>query len=261
MKRVLGFLSSFLCSLLLISLLLSPQTKIQHQDSSAFEWALDRAVARLEFGGRLILAGTATPVAAAAQQVTYDGRYTCDTYEAALLTCDAGSPGCVEHTADPQGHTCVDGAYTCEFVTCDTYDMQTATCDPFNPACGPIPPPPHTFEPSPYNHTCEGHTCDGTFTCDFTLDPRGFTCDAADPQCQEATFDAFHTTCDPMSPLCRTNNPKGYCTAQTYPTCTPGTTTCDPVDPLCSTIDPYDPQCMTPTKKTTWGKLKASYSE
>jgi hypothetical protein len=255
-KKVIGFLLCPLCAVLLLSLIVTPQTKIYHRDSSAFQLALQQAVDRLEGGSRLLLAGTVTPVAAHPMQPTFDGRYTCETYEQGFPTCDPGA-GCLAHTADPQGHTCMNGEYTCQLATCDTYDSQMPTCDPNGANCN----VPHTTEPAPYNHTCEGHTCDGSFTCDFTVDPRAVTCDAADPQCLDFTFDAFMTTCDPMRPECRTNNPKGHCTAQNYPTCVAGVVTCDVADPLCVTINPAKPECATPVKETTWGQIKAKYSE
>jgi len=118
----------------------------------------------------------------------------------------------------------------------------------------------HTVEPFPYNHTCDGHTCDGSFTCDFTLDPRAGTCDAADPACGFTTFDAFTPTCNPMLPECRINNP-GHCTAENYPTCQMGFVTCDPADPVCTTIDPAQPGCATPVEKTSWGQIKTLYGE
>ncbi len=258
MKKAITLLLVPLCTVVLLSLLVTPQSRIQHQDSSAFKMALQQAVDRLEGGGKLLLAGTATPVAAAGvqQEATYDGRYTCETYEPAYPTCDPGPAGCVDHTADPQGHTCWDELYTCQAVTCDTYDPLMVTCDPNNADCV----FPHTSEPAAFNHTCEGHTCQGTFTCDFTVDPRAPTCDAADFDCQRPTFDAFVTTCDPMKPECSVNN-SGHCTAQTYPTCDAAVPTCDPADATCVTLDPTDPNCTTPTKKTTWGAVKAKYAE
>jgi hypothetical protein len=218
---------------------------------------LQQAVYRLEGGGKMLLAGTATPVVAAPQQYTYDGRYTCETYDPAMYTCDAGLPDCqtgIEHTADPQSHTCSDEWYTCEVATCDTYDPLMVTCDPNDPCCTTCP---HTQEPPPYNHTCDGHTCDGAFTCDFTVDPRALTCDAADVDCMIPTRDAFVITCNPMKPECRLENPD-HCTAEGYPTCDPSQPTCDPV--VCSTVDPNDPHCGTPVKKTTWGGIKAEYN-
>ena len=260
MKKAIGLLLGSVCTVFLISLLLAPQPKIQHQESSAFGLALNQAVQRLEGGGKLFLAGTATPVAAQQNgtEPTFDGAYTCDTFQiAGAFTCDPGDPNCpgagLPHTADPEGHTCGVGlnGYTCQFATCETYDPQAFTCDPFNPQCGPVPPPPHTFEPPPYNHTCEGATCDGRFTCDFTADPRALTCDAASPQCIEFTFDFQHSSCDPVNPLCRHNNPKGACTAANYPTC-------DGVSPTC---DVNDPTCTTATQRSTWGSVKSKYEK
>jgi hypothetical protein len=129
------------------------------------------------------------------------------------------------------------------------------TCDPNSAACG-TPGGLHTFEQAPYNHTCDGHTCDGAFTCDFTVDPRAETCDAADPQCHYTTFDAFMITCNPMKEECRINNP-GHCTAEGYDTCDPTLPTCDPVN--CATFDPNLPECGTPTEQTTWGGVKAIF--
>jgi hypothetical protein len=133
------------------------------------------------------------------------------------------------------------------------------TCDPNDGVCN----VPHTTEPAPYNHTCDGGTCDGHFTCDFTVDPRAETCDAADPLCQAThgpiTFNHYQPTCDPMNPGCRLNNPK-HCTAQepgAYLTCDPSVTTCD-ATAGCETVDPVPP-CATPTKWTTWGQLKDLY--
>jgi hypothetical protein len=258
MKKAIVFLLIPICAAFVLGLLVTPQTKVQHQDSSAFQVALQGAVDRLEGSGELLLAGTATPVHAAPQQPTFDRRYTCDTYEPGLPTCDAS---CGEHTTDPLGHTCLNEAYTCQQATCDTYDPQAFTCDRFDPACGPVPPPPHTFEPAPYNHTCDGHTCDAAFTCDFTVDPRAYTCDAADPQCEAPTFYYLQPTCNPMLPECRINNPL-HCTSQAgYPTCEPGLITCDPGDPLCATVDPADPRCGTPVEETTWGQIKTLYEE
>lgn len=258
MKRAIGFLLSPICAVLLLSLLVTPQTKTDFEDSSAFQVALQQAVDRLEGGGKLLLAGTATPVAAKSEPVpTYDGRYTCETYDIALATCDPAMPGCLPHTSDPQGHTCIAGEYTCDLPTCETYDAQMFTCDPNAAACV----WPHTTEPVPYNHTCDGHTCDGSFTCDFTVDPRALTCDAADPQCELATFNAFLPTCDPMRIDCRENNPHGYCTAQGYNTCELTTPTCDPGQPGCDTVDPGKPGCATPVKRTTWGQVKALHEQ
>ncbi|UCF78365.1 MAG: hypothetical protein JSW03_09740 [Candidatus Eiseniibacteriota bacterium] len=250
MKKAMGILLGLMCVAFLVSLLVTPQPRIQHRGSSAFDVALERAVDRLEGTGRFVLAGTATPVDAQLQP-TFDGRYTCDTYEAAMTTCDPAQPGCLTHTADPMGHTCVAGEYTCQVATCDTYDRQQYTCDPANADC---PTATHTSEPSPYNHTCEGHTCDGAFTCDFTVDPRAWTCDAADVDCQDVTFNAFISTCDPMKPECRESNPD-HCTAEGYFTCIVTEVTCDPLDPNCPTIDPR-PGCATATEHTTWGQLK-----
>lgn len=257
-RRAIGFLLGPICAALLVSLLVTPQPRPHHEDSSAFQTALQQAVDRLESGGRLLLAGTATPVLAGVQQPTYDGRYTCDTYEVTMLTCDPAGGLCPAHTSDPQGHTCVAGEYTCDLPTCDTYDPQQLTCDTNDPACGG--PALHTFEPPPYNHTCDSYTCDGHFTCDFTVDPRAETCDAADPMCMRTTFDAFIVTCNVMLPECRQNNPDA-CTALNYPTCTPGVPTCDPIDPACATVDPSDPACWTPTETTTWGQVKAKYQQ
>ena len=255
MKKAITFFLASLCTVIVLSLFVTPQSRIQHQDSSAFKMALQQAVDRLEGGGKLLLAGTATPVAASPAQPTHDGRYTCETYDASLLTCDAQA-GCADHTADPQGHTCRDEMYTCQAATCDTYDPLMATCDPNSAECA----APHTTEPAPYNHTCEGNTCDGAMTCDFTVDPRALTCDAADSHCRNFTFDAFMTTCDPMKDECRLNNPH-HCTAESYPTCQAGTATCDPGDPVCTTLDPTNPECTTPVNKTTWGAVKAKYAE
>jgi hypothetical protein len=137
-------------------------------------------------------------------------------------------------------------------ATCDTYDPHMATCDPGAAECLVQ----HTTEGTPYNHTCDGHTCDGSFTCDFTLDPRALTCDAADDECISTTYDAFAITCNPMKEECRINNP-GHCTAEGYNTCDPTAPTCDPA--TCSTIDPNEPGCATPIRHTTWGAVKAKY--
>jgi hypothetical protein len=278
LKKAIGFVLGPVCVVLLVSLLITPQTKSLHEDSSAFQVALDQAVARLEGGGKALLAGTATPVVAAPAECTWDpDSYTCDTYEpAGFFTCEPAQQTCdvsciPPHTADPIGLTCKGGppAYTCDFATCETYDMQVMTCDHNNPQCGPVEtsdPPPcepghqHTSEFAPYGHTCYGHTCDAGFTCDFTADPRAGTCDAADPLCQLPTFQHDVTTCDPMDPLCRMHNPKGYCTAANYPwgTCD-GAQTCDPLEPGCTTVDPQEPGCATPIERTTWGKVKSKY--
>ncbi len=258
MKKVIALFLCPLCALLVVGLFAASQTKVQHQGSSAFNVALQQAVDRLEDGGKAVLAGTATPVQAAPLVPTYDGRYTCQTYDPAYTTCDRVQCN-YQHTADPAGHTCVAGEYTCQMATCDTYDAQKYTCDVYkNPQCGA--PNQHTTEPPPYNHTCQGHTCDGTFTCDFTLDPRALTCDAGNFECVHTTFDAFMVTCNPMLPECRMNNP-GHCTAQTYPTCQAGVPTCDPGNPACATIDPSQPGCATPVEETTWGHIKARYGD
>jgi hypothetical protein len=254
-KKAIVFLLVPICAAFVLGLLVTPQTKVQHQDSSAFQVALQGAVDRLEGGGNVLLAGTATPVHAAPQQPTFDGRYTCDTYEPIMTTCDPAQ-GCADHTQDPLGHTCVAEEYTCQQATCDTYDPRAFTCDPNLAECN----LPHTTEPTPYSHTCQGHTCDGSFTCDFTVDPRALTCDAADPLCESTTFNAFIPTCNPMLPECRLNNP-GHCTAQGYHTCEPTAHTCDPAFPDCTTIDPSQPGCATPVEKTSWGQIKHLYGE
>jgi hypothetical protein len=244
---------------LVLSLFVSPTPKIQHQDSSAFQTALQQAVSRLEGSGKVLLAGTATPaLAGGAQTATFDGAYTCQTYDIAINTCDPGRPECVVHTADPLGHTCVGGEYTCQMATCDTYDPSMPTCDPNKTECTGA--AGHTFEPPPYNHTCEGHTCDGAFTCDFTVDPRAWTCDAADIDCLGETFDAFMETCNPMLPECQINNPH-HCTAQAYDTCDPSVPTCELGNPDCETVDPQAPNCGTPVERTTWGKVKVKYAQ
>jgi hypothetical protein len=260
MKKVIGLLLAPVCVVFIFSLLAAPQPRIQHQDSSAFQAALQQAINRLEGGGKTLLGGTATPVQAGPMTPTYDGRYTCDTYNPAYPTCEPAVCNTYPHTADPAGHTCVAGEYTCQMATCDTYDPQQLTCDVYrNTQCGA--PNQHTTEPIPYSHTCQGHTCDGTFTCDFTVDPRALTCDAATPECWTPTFEAFQVTCNPMLPECRMNNPKGHCTAENYPTCQPGAYTCDPANPQCATIDPHTPGCATPTEHTTWGKVKERYGD
>jgi hypothetical protein len=196
---------------------------------------------------------TAPPVVAQTSSATFDGRYTCDTYAPNFPTCQPGHPDCpfagVTHTADPNGHTCR-AQYTCQMATCQTYDSQAYTCDPNRPDCRPA--TGHTTEMPPYGHTCDGQTCDGSFTCDFTADPRGQTCDAADPLCQRPTFNAFEPTCNPMQLGCRHNNP-GACTAQpTNPTCSglppcgpptsdPRSVTCDAMQ--CYTVSPTQPTC------------------
>jgi hypothetical protein len=253
-KKAIGLLLIPLCTVLVLSLLVTPQSRIQHQDSSAFGLALQRAVDRLEGGSKVLLAGTATPVAAMVPAATYDGAYTCDTYEPAMLTCDPAQ-GCAEHTMDAMAHTCSNEMYTCQVATCDTYDPQMVTCDPNGAECA----VPHTSEPAAYNHTCDGHTCDGAFTCDFTVDPRALTCDAANVDCAGPTFNHNEVTCNPMQDECQL--PFNQCTAQQYPTCEPGVATCDPGDPACATVDPSDPRCGTPVKQTTWGKVKAEYRQ
>jgi hypothetical protein len=253
MKKAMGFFLGSICVVVLLGLLVTPQPRVQHQGSSAFDVALEQAVNRLEGGSKFLLGGAATPVDAQLQP-TFDGRYTCETYEAGLATCDPAA--CGDHTTDPVGHTCVAGEYTCQAATCDTYDRQQLTCDPYNSACPG--PGTHTTEAAPFNHTCDGHTCDGAFTCDFTVDPREPTCDAADPNCHYTTFDAFQVTCDPMKEECRVNNPD-HCTAEGYFTCAvPIQITCDPGDPACPTIDPAQ-GCATATEHTTWGQIKTLY--
>lgn len=252
MKKAMGLLLVPLCTVVMVSLFITPQPKIQHQDSSAFQLALQQAVNRLEGGGKLLLAGTATPAAAVEPIPTYDGGYTCETYDAAMMTCDPQA-GCLEHTADPAGHTCVNEMYTCQVATCDTYDPMMETCDPNSADCA----VPHTTEPAPFNHTCDGHTCDGAFTCDFTVDPRAMTCDAADYDCERPTFNVYEPTCDWMREECRINNPRA-CTAEQYETCDPSVPTCDA---SCATVDPNDPNCGTPVEQTTWGAVKAKYSK
>jgi hypothetical protein len=252
MRKAMGLLLVPLCAVVVLSLLTAPQSRIQHQDSSAFKVALQQAVDRLEGGGKLLLAGTATPAAAIVPVVTYDGGYTCETYDVGRMTCDPAA-GCLEHTADPQGHTCSNEMYTCQVATCDTYDPMMETCDPNNAACA----VPHTSESAPFNHTCDGHTCDGAFTCDFTVDPRAMTCDAADVDCQAATFNVDQLTCNWMREECRENNP-GHCTGEMYNTCDPSVPTCEAA---CATIDPNDPNCGTPVNRTTWGDVKAKYHD
>lgn len=251
-RRAIGLLLAPLCAVVILSLLVTPQSKIQHQDSSAFGKALQQAVYRLEGGSKMLLAGTATPVlAAAAQQCTFDGRYTCETYDPVMTTCDPGT-GCIDHTAEPQGHTCSNEWYTCQIATCDTYDPQMATCDPNSAECC----YPHTAEPEGMNHTCDGHTCDRAFTCDYTVDPRWPTCNAAYVDCTVPTRDAFVMTCNPMQEECRLENPD-HCTSDMYPTCDPSQPTCDPV--ICETVDPNSPHCGTPVRQTTWGGVKAIF--
>ena len=253
MKKAIGLLIVPLCAVVILSLLVTPQSRIQHQDSSAFTMALQQAVDRLEGGGKVLLAGTATPVAAAPLECTSQ-EYTCETYEPSMPTCDVAG-GCPAHTVDPQAVTCHDEMYTCQVATCDTYDPQMVTCDHNQANCN----FPHTTQPSPYNHTCDGHTCDGTFTCDFTVDPRALTCDAAEAECARPTFNHYEITCNPMQKDCQ--EPQNQCTAHMYPTCEPGIQTCDPVDPACATVDPSNPDCGTPVKQTTWGKVKAEFRQ
>ena len=93
MKKAIGFLLGPIVAVFIVGLLVTPQPKIQHQDSSAFQVALQQAVDRLE-GSTMFLAGTATPVNAAPQQPTFDGSYTCDTYDEILPTCNPVVPGC-----------------------------------------------------------------------------------------------------------------------------------------------------------------------
>lgn len=211
MKKVIGVLLFSLCTVALLSLIFAPHSKIDHQSSSAFEAALNVAIDRLESGGRTIIVGSATPVAAAALQATYDNGYTCDA------------------------------------ATCDTYDATYLTCDRINPTCAGNG---HTYEPSPYNHTCEGYTCNAAHTCDFTADPRAETCDAANGECQQPTFNNNVVTCNPMQQECRKNNPNGFCTAVNYPTCDGVSFTCD-----------GQTGCTNPTERTSWGKIKSKYQE
>jgi len=188
------------------------------------------------------------------QPPTYDGRYTCETYQG------PGMPRCigVNHTIQAQG------AYTCSSPACMTYDAGRPTCDTNQPACRPTYDPAtltcdasrmtcdgsspnchprHTMEPPGSNVTCQtSHTCDKGFTCDLTSDPRAFTCDAANPQCQRATYNAFMATCNPLQIGCRINNP-GACTTQFYETCQRGNPHCPPVG----------------VEGTTWGKVKEKY--
>ncbi|GEM_PF-2647917 len=272
MKKAISFL---ICSILIAavaSMFIAPQVHVQHQGSSAFKMALNQAVDRLENGGRIILAGTATPVAAQVLP-TYDGRYTCDTYNIpGTETCDAANPMCGisgAHTSDPMGHTCVVDAYTCQMSTCDTYDSQQFTCDANNADCTSAAGG-HTTEPPPYNHTCDGNTCDGVFTCDFTVDPRAPTCDAANIDCVKTTIDYAMITCNPMRPECQVNNPE-HCTAQTYPTCDNASPTCvfgaechyttkiyDTCDGISPTCD-GQPGCTNPVQRTDWGRIKHNY--
>ena len=252
MKRALGLLIVPRCAVVILSLLVTPQSRIQHQDSSAFTMALQQAVDRLEGGGKILLAGTVTPVVAAPLECTTDGGYTCDTYDPLMTTCDPAA-GCAGLTVDPQGLTCRDEMYTCQVATCDTYDMRMATCDHNSAECAAQ----HTLEAKPYDHTCDGQTCNGAFTCDFTVDPRALTCDAADPDCSVPTFNHIELTCNPMQDGCKF--PWNECTADQYPTCESGIQTCDPGDPSCATVDPTDPTCGTPVKQTTWGAVKAEY--
>jgi hypothetical protein len=189
-KKAIGILFCSLCAVVFLALIIAPHPKIQHQGSSAFDAALDAAVAKLEHGGTVILNRSATPAAAVPLQITSDNGYTCDAN------------------------------------TCDTYEAQYATCDRIDPICrgnG------HTFEPPPFNHTCEGYTCDGAHTCDVTADPRAETCDAANIDCTAPTFNNVVLTCNPMQQECRRNNPKGFCTAVNYPTCDGQSFTCNGV--------------------------------
>ena len=257
MRKLIQVLCACCCVAVVTAVLASRPVRIHHESSSAFPTALQAAVDRLENGGRAVMGATAvmmnaTAPAVVAQNspVTFDGRYTCETYSPNFPTCQQG-PACpfagLTHTADPNGHTCR-AQYTCQMVTCQTYDHQAMTCDPNQPICRP--PTGHTTEPPPYGHTCDGQTCDGSFTCDFTADPRGSTCDAAHPLCQRPTFNAFEPTCNPMLPQCRYNNP-GACTAQPMnPTCS-GLPPCGPMtsDPRSVTCDPL--VCSTPTSNPT----------
>jgi len=185
------------------------------------------------------------------QPATYDGRYTCETYQG------PGQPRCtgVNHTIDPQAYTCNSACQTYDSgqPTCDTnmlvcrptYDPAVITCDASRMTCDGVSPnchPGHTTEPPPYNHTCDSQTCDKGFTCDLTADARAFTCDAANPQCQNPTYNAFMATCNPLQIGCRSNNP-GACTSQFYLTCQRG-------NPSCPSVG---------VEGTTWGKVKEKF--
>lgn len=187
-KKAIGTLICSLCTVILFALLIIPQSRVQHEDSSAFQMALNLVVERLEASGETILHSTATPVAA-----------------------DILSVGTTEN------------GYTCDTPTCDTYDKYVITCDESKTECTGTG---HTFEPKPYNHTCDGHTCDGKFTCDITADPRAETCNAQYAVCKEPTFNGVDATCNPLYQEFRQNNPKGFCTAVKYPTCDGDNPTC-----------------------------------
>jgi hypothetical protein len=252
MQKVIAVLCGCCLVALTVTAVLTPQPKVHHADSTAYTAALSSAVDRLEHSNRTVLGATAILLNAAAP--------------AALA----------------QGAPTFEG-YTCQAPTCDTYNPQRPTCERTNPICSGS--GVHTTEPPPYDHTCQGQTCDGSFTCDFTADPRAPTCDAANTSCQQPTFNAFQSTCDPLQPACRPNNP-GACTAQpNNPTCSgaacpthtsdprsvtcdasnpvcppltsnPGQVTCDPAFPTC---DQSNPLCRVGASGTTWGKVKDSY--
>ncbi|HYM81956.1 MAG TPA: hypothetical protein VEY91_11190 [Candidatus Limnocylindria bacterium] len=242
-----------------LALLITPQTRIHHQASTAFTASLDAAVHGLETGTRTAVGATAImmnasapdAIAGPAGSVTFNGQYTCATYA------NTG-PGCpAPFTASPGIHTCAN-AYTCQRFTCDTYDPKQNTCDPNSPAC-PLRQQ-HTVEPPPLNHTCALPVCGPGLTFDQTLDPRAPTCDAGNPQCFMPTFNHNQTTCDPQLPQCRNNNPfacthhPGNPTCQGPPSCPPPTT-----DPRAVTCDP-GPNCsVTDIQRTTWGKVKSKY--
>ncbi len=138
-----------------------------HNTSPAFGAMLDEAIARLEGVPQKITAVTVGQAQAAPAQETMFGELTCTRPECLQYTYD-GSSTC-EGTA-----TC-DDKYTCErFYTCDSY------------------------------YTCHGEaTCNGCWTCWFstceqpqmTCDGSWETCDFANPECIEWTYQGWYT-CD-----------------------------------------------------------------
>jgi hypothetical protein len=173
---------------------------ISHEESPAFQALLNQAIARLEGVPEQITAVTVGEAQAApAQETVYPG-----------LTCDRAV--CTEYTFDG-AYTCFseptcDDKFTCErFYTCDSY------------------------------YTCHGEvTCNGCWTCWFstcedslmTCDGSWYTCDFANPDCFEWTYQGWFT-CD-------------------------GTWTCG-VAMTCAGW----PECggsPSGTERTTWGRVK-----
>jgi hypothetical protein len=174
-----------------------------HHTSPAFQALLDEAIARLEGVPQDITAATVGEAQAGPAQETMFGSLTCT------------RPECVSYTFDG-AYTCFseptcDDKFTCErFYTCDSY------------------------------YTCHGEvTCNGCWTCwystcdqpEMTCDGSWMTCDYANPDCIEWTYQGWYT-CD-------------------------GTFTCG-VAMTCAGW----PECgggPSGTERTTWGRTKSLF--